>query len=195
MLPFQTLRRLTPAEMTSPIERNKRHEFDSFIKKRFGDSLNPPPQKPEKYDYYEDDVEGSTQIPNADDIPDLDMYLNMEVLLPQDGEQMRAARVLGRAKDDRGNIKGSFNDNPILNTCVYDVMFPDGAIPQYSANVIAENLFAQVDEDGYRRYQLLDSILHHRIDGTQLGYLRQMAAFNQRMVRNASDKQQMIENS
>ena len=31
----------------------------------------------------------------------------------------------------------------------------------------AENLYAQVDEDGYR-YQLLDSIIDHRNDGSQL---------------------------
>ena len=74
----------------------------------------------------------------------------MEVLLPQDGEHTRAAKVVGRSKDDRGNIKGSFNNNLILNTRVYDVMFPDGAVQQYGANVIAENLYEQVDEDGYR---------------------------------------------
>ena len=134
-----------------------------------------PPPEPEKYAYYEDVVEDSTQILEADEIPDLDMYLNMEVLLPQDGEHERAAKVVERSKDDRGNIKGSSNDNPILNTRVYNVMFPDGAVQQYGANVIAENLYAQVDEDGYR-YQLLDSIIDHRTDGTQLskadGYIQ-----------------------
>ena len=95
------------------------------------------------------------------------MYLNMEILLPQDGEHMRAAKIPGRSKDDHGNIKGSFNDNLILHTRAYDVMFPDGAVQQYGANVIAENLYGQVNEDGYR-YQLLDSIIDHRTDGTRL---------------------------
>ena len=76
------------------------------------------------------------------------MYLNMEVLLPQDGEHIRAAKVVGQSKDDRGNIKGSFHENPVLNTCVYNVMFPDDAVQQYGANMNAENLYAQVDEDG-----------------------------------------------
>ena len=58
VLPFQTLRQLTPAEMMSPTERDKRKEFDTYITKHFGDSINPPPPEPEKHAYYEDDVEG-----------------------------------------------------------------------------------------------------------------------------------------
>ena len=49
----------------------------------------------------------------------------------------------------------------MLNTRVYDVMFPDGAIQQYSANLIAESLYEHADEDGHR-YQYMDSILDHK---------------------------------
>jgi len=30
------------------------------------------------------------------------------------------------------------NDNPLLNTLIYDVEFPDGNIKKYAANIIAE---------------------------------------------------------
>ena len=39
--------------------------------------------------------------------------------------------------------------------------FPDGTVKQYAANVIADNMFAQVDESGHA-YLLLDSITGHR---------------------------------
>ena len=100
-------------------------------------------------------------IEDVDQIPDFDQYLTAEVLLPQNGEYMQAAKVISRAKDGDGNVIGEYNRNPILDSRVYDVMFPDGAVQQYSANVIAQNLYSQVDEEGFR-YQLLDGILTHR---------------------------------
>ena len=44
--------------------------------------------------------------------------------------------------------------DPFLNTLMYDVEFPDGEIREYAANVIMENIYSQVDVEGYR-YQLL----------------------------------------
>ena len=43
-------------------------------------------------------------------------------------------------------------------------MFPDGSIQQYAANIIAEHMYPQGDEDRHR-YQLLESIINHRTDG------------------------------
>ena len=56
---------------------------------------------------------------------------------------------------------GQGSNFPIMDTQVYDVMFLDGAIQQYTVNVIAENLHTQVDKEG-RRYQLLEGIIQHR---------------------------------
>jgi hypothetical protein len=86
--------------------------------------------------------------------------INADVLLAQ-GQDLKAAKVLRRAKDhqDGSNIVGTYDDNPILNTMVYDVEFPDGAaVKEYSANVIAENMYAQVDSEGFQ-YNFLDLIL------------------------------------
>ena len=63
---------------------------------------------------------------------------------------MKAAKVIGRASDRDGMPIGEYNNNPILNTRGYDVIFSDGNILQYSANVIVENIFSQVDDEGYR---------------------------------------------
>ena len=40
---------------------------------------------------------------------------------------------------------GKNSDNPILNTLMYDVELPDGTIRLYTANVIADNIYAQID--------------------------------------------------
>ena len=77
---------------------------------------------------------------DVDDYGDFDAYIGAEVLLPQNGYVLKAARVLGRAVDDSGSSIGQYDSNPMLNTKIYDVMFPDGAVQQYAANVIAESL-------------------------------------------------------
>ena len=56
-------------------------------------------------------------------------------MLPQDGEYVRAARVIGQSKDKNGNVIGSYDPNPILNTKIYDVLFPDGSLQQYAAPI------------------------------------------------------------
>ena len=65
-----------------------------------------------------------------------DMLINNEVLLPH-GEELLIAKVLRRSVDKQGKVIGSPDENPILNTLIYDVEFPDGNIKKYPANVIA----------------------------------------------------------
>ena len=49
--------------------------------------------------------------------------------------------------DNRGKSIGISNDNPLLNTRLYKVEIPDGAIEELSANAIAENLSGQCNKD------------------------------------------------
>ena len=58
---------------------------------------------------------------------------------------------------------GTANSNPLLDSRAYEIELADGNIEILRANVIAENLFAQVDDDG-QRFQLLDEISDHRIE-------------------------------
>ena len=89
-----------------------------------------------------------------------DILVNTEVLLPgEDGKQL--AKVIRRSVDDSGNLVGNWNENPILNTVLYDVEFPDGAIKSYGANVVAENILNTVGEDGIFS-QFLEGIVGHR---------------------------------
>ena len=92
-----------------------------------------------------------------------DLLIHAEVLLLQ-GEVMQQAKVKGRTTDIHGNIIGAYDSNPLLNSKVYDVKFPDGAIKQYSANIIVQNMFSHVDEHGHSR-TLLNCIVDHKMDG------------------------------
>ena len=69
--------------------------------------------------------EETYSMPDADDISDYDVYIDAKVMLPKDGEHMQAPRVIGQSRDKEGKIIGTFNQNPILKTKVYDVMFLD----------------------------------------------------------------------
>ncbi len=52
------------------------------------------------------------------------------------------------------------NSNPILDTRVYDVQFPDRHTETFAANVIAENIYSQLDSEG-NRFLLIDEIIYH----------------------------------
>ena len=179
VVPRRTCQPLTIAEINSPVEIEKRKKFDEAIFKIHGDSMSlpSPTSKPEDShlaDFYSnDDVDTTTK--HDDDPVDVtgqavfekpfnDLLINAEVLLPQ-GEDLKPAKVKGRSKDIHGDIIGTFDDNPLLNSILYDVEFPDGAVKQYAANTIAENMYSQVDHQGYST-TILDSIVDYSKDGT-----------------------------
>ena len=72
-------------------------------------------------------------------------------------------KVIGYALDKDGKLIGTPNDNPILKTLLYDVLFEDESVESYEANVIAENIWWSVVNDGhYEDY--LQRIIDHRIN-------------------------------
>ena len=79
-----------------------------------------------------------------------DTYLHMELALPRDGEEVQFARVVNHMRDKDGLPIGTANDNPILEPRMYEVEFQDGYKASSAANAIAENLFAQIDDEGNR---------------------------------------------
>ena len=110
------------------------------------------------------------KIPEADDYtPEVleDTYLNVEVALPRDSEGPQFARVTKRLRDANGIPIGTANDNPILDSRIYEVEYADGYKASLAANTIAENMFAQVDDEG-NRHVIFDSIIDHRTDGSEL---------------------------
>jgi hypothetical protein len=103
-------------------------------------------------------LDPKSQMPEADewDAEAFDQYIASEVRLPKDGQEV-LDQVITRKRDHDGNPIGKANANPVLDTRLYQVMFPDGTTSEYSVNVITECLYSQVDSKG-NQYLLLDRI-------------------------------------
>ena len=184
VVPRRSVRRLLPSEWESDSEKGKRDNFTSNITKRLGDSLcipstsdKPESMDPLDYDPRECDEDKPIGWIDGDPIDPTDnkavyehslsdILVGAEVLLPQ-GESMKAALVKGRHTDDNGNVVGTFDNNPLLNSLIYDVEFPDGSIREYAANVIAENMYSSLDENGFSKL-ILDCILEHSKDDSAI---------------------------
>ena len=114
----------------------------------------------------ESEAEGTEEVwgnPEADEYtPETyDNYLMVKCLLPRGGEQHKGT-VKSRAKDCNGNPIGTRNENPVLDTRQYEVEFLDGSTETYDANVIAENIYSQVDDEGNQMLMLKEIIGHRK---------------------------------
>ena len=104
---------------------------------------------------YDDGVEeGKSPVPGNNDPTDDEGNALFErpltdALIHAERKEFRHARVKKRHRDEEGQITGTYSDNPIVNTLLYDVEFDNGSTREYAANVIAANLYEQVDCDGY----------------------------------------------
>ena len=186
VVPRRTLRRLTAAELVNPVEIKKRNDFDSQIKMLLGDSLTLPPSDPpplhleladfsadvgdEDYDPIFDSLphdEDPVTSQNAATLetPITDNLINAEVLLPTTDNKVLMGKVLRKSTDKSGASIGKFDANPLLNTTTYDVVFPDDSVQHFGANIIAQNLYNQVDENGHCQRHL-DCILDYKKDST-----------------------------
>ena len=115
-------------------------------------------------------VIGNSELKNAEDVERSDLFedlndtmLGMELGIRRDEGTIDNAVVKRRAVDEhRKPIDvASKTNNPLTDTRAYEVEFIDGRIEVLTANVIAENLLAQVDDDG-RRNLLIQEIEDHR---------------------------------
>ena len=77
-----------------------------------------------------------------------DTLINAEVLL-LNNTSSQLGRVKRHKTDGVSNRISEYNPNPLLNSIEYEVEFPDGKTDTFTANVIAQNLHAQIDEHGY----------------------------------------------
>ena len=179
-----TVQRVTNIEKTTSEVKDTFHKFDEAIQQRMkscneagyiGDKPNPD-HWADLLENDEDFREEFTRVFNNDEIPEADditpealddTYLKMEVALPRDGEGPELALVVKRLRDKDGIPIGTSNDNPILDSRVYEVEYLDGHRASLAANTIAENLFAQVDDEGFRTL-LLQEIVDHRVNGREI---------------------------
>ena len=138
------------------LKKSKRADFDRRIKDKLGDSIFIATNDPEveikprdvddnAYDSRDNDNEQPTDWIDSDPVDQdgvttfehslRDTLVNAEVLLPQ-GTDIKKCKVKQRHKNPDGTVTGEFNENPLLNSIIYDVKFPDGTIREYAANII-----------------------------------------------------------
>jgi hypothetical protein len=160
VVPRRSSRPLKVDEIHSAQEQQKRKIFDGLIERRHGTSINPlsiisDDENNENYsnnefEEYEDGDEPARIAPDIEDMvnvngkllnqqPAYDKILHSKVSL-QMGEDMTIGRVTKRAIGPGGIVAGAYDENPYLNSMIYEVEFPDGQVKEYAANVIAENM-------------------------------------------------------
>ena len=171
-----SLRRLSEEERSSDANRKEREKFDEAVASRLGEPFKESELSScfdvsaitPDYEIYEDADETKEAVPEVDDIvgtsgydpESYNSYITAQVLLPK-GDEFKVGTVVKRRADENGNPMGLSNENPILDTRLYEVQFDDGDVLEYSANVIAENLYSSVDGEG-NRHVMMDSIVDHK---------------------------------
>jgi hypothetical protein len=172
-----SVRSLTPDEIQSPTEQKEREEFDIAIEKKYGvsmhdDGLKDDPDYAEfatpTCDCYEDDEVSPSKMPdiddvkNEDDVDTYDQYVGADVRVPI-GDEIRTGKVARNKRELDGTARGRANTNSMLDTRTYEIEFLDGRGDDYTANVIAENVYEQYDAED-RQYNLMEGIIDHKTD-------------------------------
>ena len=124
-------RPLTQAEQHDPAVHKLKQDFDDQMKRCLGKAIDPRAptgQDPDvitpEFDLYEDD-ETEPQAHPADFVTpetSADNYLGAQVNLPHSSSGTnQSATVKKRARQPSGDLKGTANPNPILDTRVHEV--------------------------------------------------------------------------
>jgi hypothetical protein len=150
VVPRRTHRPLKTEKIHSEQEHEKQKVFEALIARRWGTAINPPTTDTEHSDSsdneleeYADDDESARVIPKIEDyvdangrlfnqMPAYDRILNAKLSL-QTGEEMTFGRVTQRAIGPDEQAAGTYDDNPFLNTLIYEVEFPNGDVKEYAA--------------------------------------------------------------
>jgi len=133
IVPRTTVCRLLPAELapTNHVEKERRRKFDEVIKQRYGDVLSLPDKLASNFIPYKDDETEPMQMPSDEDPVDSEERAAGEQSVFDrliHAELNQYAKVLSRKRDEDGNVISMYDDNPLLNTMLYDVEFADGAV-------------------------------------------------------------------
>ena len=122
-------------------------------------------------DWMEERYSGLPKTPDIDEVVDnsdrrkqantYDQFINAEVAMPDKEGRTSMGKVVKRVRDNEGKGISTVTDNPLTNSSLYEVEFPDGHSEELQYNIIAENMMSQVDSEGHH-YQLLAEISDHK---------------------------------
>jgi hypothetical protein len=157
-----TFRHLEQTELDSEECKAAQKQFEEKIQKQLGEPITDSAElyasmnistvahaSPVFDEEEDDELQGTNKsevIDTSYDPDVMDTYITSQFLRPR-GDDMKIGKVIKRSVDDNAIPKGKAHSNPILDSREYLVEFGDGEVLEYSANVIAENLYAQVDSE------------------------------------------------
>ena len=143
-VPRRSLRPLKVDEIHSPVEIKKREVFDELIQRRWGTPMTPPKtQQPKAFENMKIMNNKNNQHLKLKTLLTLlassstsnlayDQIINAEVQL-QLGEEMVNGKAIQRTIGPDGQVTGTYDNNPFLNSIIYDVEFPDGQVKEFAA--------------------------------------------------------------
>ena len=144
---------------------------------RRGTSINPLPvstiSNEDIWKEHKDEDESARIIPDIEDTVDAkgrqlnqqtayDKLINTYVQL-QHGNEMRYVKVKKKSLIPDVQTTGSYDENPMLNSIIYEIKFEDGHVKKYSKKSIADNILTQVDSDGFT-LTMMEGIMDYRKD-------------------------------
>ena len=182
-----TVSRVTNLETQVDSTKSRLQEFDTAITGRLNDEAHIIIEggKSQPYNWsdhpFDEDLDfvdefhmvvSNGEIKEADEefTPDTydDWYLNMELAVSRgDNPNPQYKKVTKWLRDTDGIPIEMENENPILDSHMYEVEYQDGTKASLATNYIAENLFAHVDQEG-NRHVLLDELIDYKVNDREV---------------------------
>ena len=135
-----------------------------------------------------DDTRPDAENIRMNDTPDVefdDKLINAVVPVPSAGELVHGTVKRRKRDGDTGLLIGRANNNPLLDTRVYEVEMPDGTYADYSANNLIENIYNSVDDNGHTEV-FLEDIIDHRANDEAIskrdGWIRSSNGASKRII-------------
>jgi hypothetical protein len=146
-------------------------EFDSMYLDDIDDDMNPGVtcennrNMPSESLDYRDML--TNERPDDEDEEAVDKYLNVEIIMNMGTNDERRGRVIKRTRGLDGDPISRAHASPLFDTREYEIEFTDGTNEKYQVNIIAENMFAQLDSKGNQNL-LLQEIMDHKKDNSAI---------------------------
>ena len=95
----------------------------------------------------------------------IDKYIKMNLIFDVRTNNERCGTMVKRSRGLDGIAINRSHANSLFDTREHEIEFMDETRDKYTDNLIAENMYAQVDDEGHQ-FQLLADIQDHQKDGT-----------------------------
>eukprot|EP00957_Ditylum_brightwellii_P211726 15366514-Ditylum_brightwellii.AAC.2 len=96
------------------------------------------------------------ECPEEDEKDAIDKYLSAKLILRHRTGHKCYDRVTNQLQGFDNESTGQAHNDPLFGTQEYNIKFTEGTPACYQTNIIAENLFAQVDNEGHQYHGLAE---------------------------------------